>query len=150
LIGILNSVLQVKVAQSCQTLCDPVDCIPPGSSVHGSLQAGILECVGISFSRVSFRPRDRTQVPCIASRFFTIWATREAPKTVSYCKIFIQYSKHIGDWQMASWNLNTAFLMHYSSSNKVLLIKKQKRLIWLDLFFVNQCLVLMITSSPCG
>ena len=39
-----------EVAQSCPTLCDPVDCSPPGSSVHGILQARILECVAISFS----------------------------------------------------------------------------------------------------
>ena len=40
-----------EVAQSCSTLCDPVDCSPPGSSVHGILQARILEWVAISFSR---------------------------------------------------------------------------------------------------
>ena len=40
-----------EVAQSCPTLCDPVDCSPPGSSVHGILQARILEWVAISFSR---------------------------------------------------------------------------------------------------
>ena len=42
-----------KVAQSCLTLCDPVDCSPPGSSIHGILQARILEWVAISFSRGS-------------------------------------------------------------------------------------------------
>ena len=42
-----------EVAQSCPTLCDPVDCSPPGSSVHGILQARILEWVAISFSRGS-------------------------------------------------------------------------------------------------
>ena len=62
------------------TLCDPMDCSPPGSSVHGILQARILEWVAISFSRGSSQPRDRTQVSCIAGRFFTIWATREAER----------------------------------------------------------------------
>ena len=52
----------VLATQSCLTLCDPVDCSPPGSSVHGILQARILEWVAISFSRGSSRPRDRTQV----------------------------------------------------------------------------------------
>ena len=47
--------------QSCPTLCDPVDCSPPGSSVHGILQARILEWVAISFSRGSYRPRDWTR-----------------------------------------------------------------------------------------
>ena len=51
-----------EVAQSCPTLCDPVDCSPPGSSVHGILQARILEWVAISFSRGSSHPRDRTHV----------------------------------------------------------------------------------------
>ena len=60
----------VLVVQLCLTLRDPVDCSPPGSSVHGILQAGILEWVAIAFSRGSSRPRDRTQVSCIAARFF--------------------------------------------------------------------------------
>ena len=48
-------------AQSCLTLCNPMDCSPPGSSVHGIFQAGILERVAISYSRGSSQPRDRTQ-----------------------------------------------------------------------------------------
>ena len=67
----------VLVAQSCPTLCDPMDCSPPGFSVHGILQARILEWVVISFSRGSSQPRDRTQVSRISGRFFTVWATRE-------------------------------------------------------------------------
>ena len=47
-----------EVAQLCPTLCDPADCSPPGSSVHGFLQARILEWVAISFSRGSSQPRD--------------------------------------------------------------------------------------------
>ena len=69
-----------EVAQSCPTLCDPVDCGLPGSSIHGILQARILECVAISFSRGSSRPRDRTRVFHIAGRRFNLWATREAKK----------------------------------------------------------------------
>ena len=56
-----------EFTQSCLTLCDPVDCSPPGSSIHGILQARILEWVAISFSRGSSRPRDRTQVSCYFS-----------------------------------------------------------------------------------
>ena len=52
-----------------------MDCSPPGSFVHGILQARILEWVAISFSRGSSWPRDRTQVSCTAGRFFTNWAT---------------------------------------------------------------------------
>ena len=64
--------LKVLVAHPCLTLCDPVDCSPPGSSVHGILQASILEWVAISFSRGSSQPRDRTQISHIAGEFFTI------------------------------------------------------------------------------
>ena len=62
-----------KVTQSCLTLCDPMD-----YTVHGILQARILEWVVFSFSRGSSEPRDQTQVSCIADTFFTSWATREA------------------------------------------------------------------------
>ena len=66
-----------EVAQSCPTLCDPMDCSPPGTSIHGLSQARILEWVAISSSRGSSWPRDQTQVSCIAGRLFTVWATRE-------------------------------------------------------------------------
>ena len=68
----------VLVAQLCPTRCDFMVSSPSGSSVHGISQARILEWVAIPFSRGSSQPRDQTQVSCIASRFFTIWATREA------------------------------------------------------------------------
>ena len=68
-----------EVAQSCPTLCNPMNCSLSGSSIHGIFQARVLEWVAISFSRGSSRPRDRTQVSRIAGRRFTIWATREAP-----------------------------------------------------------------------
>ena len=66
--------MKVLVAQLCLNLCDPLDCDLPGSSVHGILQARILEWVAISYSRRSSQPRDQTQI-CIAGKFFTIWAT---------------------------------------------------------------------------
>ena len=62
----------------CLTLCNPMDCSPPGSSAHGILQARILEWVAIPFSKGSSWPRDRTQISYTASKFLTIWATREA------------------------------------------------------------------------
>ena len=68
-----------KLLQLCLTLCDPMDCNLPGSTVHGILQARILVWVAISFSRGSSQPRGWTQVSHIAGRFFTLWATREAP-----------------------------------------------------------------------
>ena len=65
------------VAQSCPTLDNPMNCSLPGSSVHGILQARILEWVAIPFCRGS-QPRDWTQISCIGGEFFTIWATRAA------------------------------------------------------------------------
>ena len=56
-----------------------IDRSPPGSSIHGILQARMLECIAVPFSRGSMWFRDWTQVSCTAGRFFTIWATREAP-----------------------------------------------------------------------
>ena len=73
-----------EVAQSCPTLCNPVDCSLPGSSIHGILQVRILEWVAISFSRGSSRPRDRTWVSHIAGRRFNLWATREAHTNSTY------------------------------------------------------------------
>ena len=67
-----------KSLQSCLTLCNPMDCSPPGSSVHGTLQARILLWAAISFSRGSSWLRNSTQVSFIAGRFFNIWATRDA------------------------------------------------------------------------
>ena len=69
----------VLLAQSCLTICNPMDCSSPCSSVHGILQARIHEQVAISFSRGSSRPRDWTWVTHITGRFFfNHWATREA------------------------------------------------------------------------
>ena len=73
-----DSESESEVAQSCLTLCDPVDCSPPGSSIHGILQARILEWVAISFSRGSSQLRDWTQISHIAGRRFNLWATKEA------------------------------------------------------------------------
>ena len=67
--------VNVKVTQSCPTLCDPMNCI-----VHGILQARILEWVAFPFSRGSSQPRNRTQVCCIAGGFLTSWATRIVPR----------------------------------------------------------------------
>ena len=72
--------LSVKLLQSCLTICSPMDCSPPGSSVYGIIQARILEWVIISTSRRSSRPRDRTHVSCIIGRFF---ATLTAKKHYS-------------------------------------------------------------------
>ena len=67
--------------------CDPMGCSLPGSSIHGILQAIILEWAAISFSRGSSHPKNQTQVSCIAGRCFTNRATREAHEyDIQACK----------------------------------------------------------------
>ena len=70
---ISKSKVKVQVSQSCPTLCNPID-----YTVHGILQARILEWVAFPFSRGSSQPKDQTRVSCIAGRFFINWAIREA------------------------------------------------------------------------
>ena len=70
-------------------LCHPMDCDPPGSSVHGILQARIQEWVALSFSRGSFRPRGWTHVSHIAGRLFTIWATE---------RLLLNHERHWDSW----------------------------------------------------
>ena len=72
---------------SCVTLYDPRD-----YTVHGILQARILEWVAVPFSRGSSQPRDRTQVSHIAGGFFTSWATREAHKRYNSPQMWMQVS----------------------------------------------------------
>ena len=78
-----------SLTQLCPTLCDPVDCGPPGSSVHGIFQARILEWVAYSCSRGSSRCRDRIRVsmsPAFAGGFFTTEPTGK-PKCKSVSAI---------------------------------------------------------------
>ena len=80
-----------EVTQSCPTLCDLMDCSLPGSSLHGIVQAKILEWIAISFSRGSSRPRDRPGSPAFQADALTseppgksfLWAAREV---LSYLK----------------------------------------------------------------
>ena len=62
--------------QSCLTLCDPMDCSSPGSSIHRIFETRKLKWVAISSSRGLSQSKDWTQVSCIAGRLFTDWATR--------------------------------------------------------------------------
>ena len=90
--------VRAKSLQSCLTLCDSMDCSPPGSSVHGILQARTLEWVAVPSSWGSSPPRDGTlvsYVPALAGGFFTTSATWEAPvllqrRSNTHKKIFLQ------------------------------------------------------------
>ena len=78
--------------QSCLTLCNPMHCTLPGSSVHGILKARILEWDAISSSRESSQPRDQTRVSCnscIGSECFYYWATWESPYTYNIFFFFL-------------------------------------------------------------
>ena len=68
------------VAQSHPTLCDPIDCSPPGSSVHGDSPGKNTRVGCHALLQGSSQPRNRTQVSRMAGRFFTVWATREVHK----------------------------------------------------------------------
>ena len=78
----------VLVAKLCPTLCDPMDCGLPGSSVNGTLQARILEWVAIPFSRGSSWLRDWTWISCTAGRFFTVWLSLRVSQMVHSRAVF--------------------------------------------------------------
>ena len=70
--ALISTEVESEVAQLCPTLCDPMDCRLPGSSVHGIFRARILEWVAISFSRGSSQPRDWSWVSLMVGRRFTV------------------------------------------------------------------------------
>ena len=70
-----------------------MDCGPPGFSVHTISQVRILKWVAVSSFRGSSQPREGTGVSCVAGGFFTIWATREAPKCAHTC--YIIWRNHV-------------------------------------------------------
>ena len=83
---------ECSVIQLCPTFCDPIDCSPPGSSVHGILQARILEWVAISSSRGSSWPGDQTCVSCTpasAGSFFTTEPPARFPIAILYSFLFL-------------------------------------------------------------
>ena len=101
IVSIWHAYMHAQSLQSCPTLCDPVDCRPPGSSVHGILQARILEWVAVP-SRGPCWPRIKPWVSYVADRFFTIWAIREASITVEHKHGFSSFLH----WRW-SWNSTT-------------------------------------------
>ena len=91
--------VKVKVAQSCPTLCDPMD-----YTVHGILQARILEWVACPFSSGSSWPSNQTGVSCTAGGFFTNWATREAPDC---CGSIVIQDFPLPQWQFKGYMCKT-------------------------------------------
>ena len=89
------------VTESCSTICDCMDCSPPGPC-HGILQARTLEWVVISFFRGSSWPKFQTQFSCIAGEFFTIWATREDWMNLEISATGSNASDRL--WKNSFWN----------------------------------------------
>ena len=136
--------MKVLSAQSYPTLCDPMDCSPKVSS--GILQARILKWVAIPFSSGSSWPRDRTWVPCIAGRFFTIWATRKAQEWL--------YSNTKRKKERKDSAYNCHYLLPFSLVHSK---KKKTQIIWKLIFlqlpkirfeFISKLCLLMAPQHP--
>ena len=108
-------------AQSCPNLCDSMDCSTPGSSVHGILQARILEWLAISSSRGASWCRDQAPVPwgfCIGRQILYHWVTWEVPSV---------YHIHFHPWlgylgitnfgKLEIWLFKAKFVVHYYEHN---------------------------------
>ena len=104
---------EVKIAQLCLTLCDPLDYI-----VLGILQARILEWVAFPFFRWSSQPRDRTQVSHIAGRFFTSWAIKEAQSQLRP-QVLWHVCGVVGDFRCALIKFLMYRIMGYNNKNKL-------------------------------
>ena len=107
-----------EVTQSYPTLCNPMDCSLPGSSIHGIFQTRVLEWVAISFSRGSSQPSDQTQVSHIVGRCFTVWAAREVNShyTLFYIISFahmLSLSRNVYILYSSSYKCSTQFLFPF-------------------------------------
>ena len=147
-----------SITQSCPTLCDPMDCSPPGSSVHGILQARILEWIAISSSRGSSRPSDhKTPLSHFLSNhysffrggnFFFLKVTLNHHPPPSFLSIFFWILLH----KILSQNFNTHPTGPYSFSKNVpkslppSYIYRGKN-IWLFFFF--SCYISLTITTKC-
>ena len=121
----------VLVAQSCPSLCDPMDCSSPGSAVHGILQARILEQV--TYSRGFSCPRDQThvsRVSCIGSWILYHWATWEW-----YLLVHLSYHR---------WNVCLVvgpFVVHYDSEKlfRIQVYARWRIIQWNKVLYKNYC-----------
>ena len=96
-----------EIRESCLPLCNPMDCSPPGSSVHGNLQARILEEVAISHSRESSQPRDQTCISCVSALAGRLFTTK--PRGV---KSLYNIVRWIWDWNGPGSNSSFATQYH--------------------------------------
>ena len=116
-IQVMTPVDSIKELSHVWVFCDPMDCSPPGSSVHGILQTRIPERVAISFSRGYSQPRDWIHVSCIAGELFptkppgktlyTIEWDKESPQVLSRCSVYV---RHVSDLLLCSPTCNSTFV----------------------------------------
>ena len=109
------------VTESCLILCDSMGCSPPGSSVHGILQARVLECIAIPISSGSPQPRNPIQVSYVVGRFLTTWSTMEAhglkSKTQNSSKFFSSSSLSSHPWEFHPDPWLSSFVYQANSSS---------------------------------
>ena len=101
-LSFVSAVLLCSVAQSCLTLCSPMDCSPPGSSTQGIFQVRILQWSAISYSRGSSWPRNRTWVSCtscIGRQILYHCTHLRCPLTTLDCSQRLR-----SDWSICSWS----------------------------------------------
>ena len=91
-----------EVAQSCPTLCDPMDCSLPCSSVHGIFKARVLKWVAISFSRGSSWPRNQSQVSSLWILYQLNYQGCQPFKTSGYLHFHLRSLTHSSAFQMAT------------------------------------------------
>ena len=167
-VSLRTSVVLCLIAQSCPTLCDHMDCGPPNSSVHGILQARILEWVAKPSSRGLSQPRAQTQVSCIAGRIFTVWATREAHSVslLIFSLDDLSFMEPISAWIVPlvsliflkrslvfpillvssislHWSLRKAFLFLFA-------VLRNSELKWVRLSFSPLLFTSLLWGFPCG
>ena len=128
-----------------------MDYSPPGSSLHGILQARVLEWVAISFSRGSSRPRDQTQVSHIPGRRFNLWATREAQENWATTLVWVQRGPGTLSWSIHTFPTMTRrgsyLTLSFPSNHSPSLIKKLV-LLWQVTIYSPS--VPKICKTPCN
>ena len=119
-VSTLGCVYLCSVTQSCLTLCNPVGCSPPGSSVHGISQGRILEWVAISSSRRSSQPRDWTQVFLHCGRVFYYLSHQGSPLPLVTYSLTEQIHVGIAPGTSNSAGKNPALLvLSFCSQNSI-------------------------------
>ena len=107
---LIRSKLKVKVAQTCPTLCNPMDYSLQGSFVHGILQAGILKWVDFPFSRGSSQPRDQTQVLSHCRQILYCLNHQRSPRILEWVPYpFFRGSSQPKNWTRVSCTAGSFF-----------------------------------------